>query len=187
MFGDGQGSGADLAKLALRSAIRAWDGRGKRTKLYDLVLERTGFPDVPSILDAMLDRGYLPPLDLAELVFRAAALGDEVAIAMLTEQGSELGNAAAALIKRLGMEEERFDVVLGGSILAKSEPGMMQAALEQRVLQTAPYAKVARITMEPVAGAILSAMDQAGVDSGPETADNLRKASFYDLKGGDGS
>lgn len=185
LFGDGQGSGRDLANLALRSAVRAWDGRGKPTRLHDLVLERTGFADIQSMLDAMLDEGYSPPLYLAELVFKAAALKDEVAISILTEQGSELGNAAAALIQRLGMEEERFDVVLGGSVLAKSEPGIMQAALKERVLQTAPHATVTRITMEPVAGAVLSAMDQAGLETGPETADNLRKVSFDDLKGED--
>ncbi|WP_410769720.1 N-acetylglucosamine kinase [Fontibacillus sp. BL9] len=183
LFGDGQGSGRDMANFVFRSAIRAWDGRGRPTLLHDMVLEATGFASVPDMLNAALDEGYAPPLHLAELMFRAAGQGDEVAVGILAEQGVELGNAAAALIKRLGMEQEQFDVVLGGSVLAKSVPGIMQDALAKRVLQTAPFARITRIAMEPVAGAVLSAMDQAGVQAGPVVMQNLKQVSFEDLRG----
>ncbi|MBQ4898593.1 ATPase [Paenibacillus sp. Marseille-P2973] len=183
LFGDGQGSGRDMANFAFRSAVRAWDGRGRPTLLHDMVLETTGFASVPDMLDAALDEGYAPPLHLAELIFRAAGEGDEVAVGILAEQGVELGNAAAALIQRLGMENEEFDVVLGGSVLAKSVPAIMQDALAKRVRLTAPQAKITRITMEPVAGAVLSAMDQAGIQAGTQVMNNLNTVSFDDLKG----
>jgi len=183
LFGDGQASGRDLANFAFRSAIRAWDGRGKPTLLQELVLRATGFPDVPEMRDAALDNGYVPPLHLAELVFEAAAQGDEVASAHLTEQGHELGNAASALIRRLGMENETFDVVLGGSVLAKSATSLMQDALAETVRLTAPRTRVTRITMEPVAGAVLSAMDRAGFAAGPGMLKQLEKIAFVDKKG----
>ncbi|MEF2965584.1 BadF/BadG/BcrA/BcrD ATPase family protein [Paenibacillus sp. M1] len=185
MFGDGHGSGRGLANLAFRSAVRAWDGRGKPTLLHDLVLERTGFAGVPDMLDAALDAGYEPPLHLAELMFRAAAQGDEVASAILAQEGAELGNAAAALIRRLGMAGEEFEVVLGGSVLAKSAPGVMHEALAEPVRLAAPNARVVQITMEPVAGAVLSAMDHAGYRPGPAVLDRLRNISYADLKGDD--
>lgn len=183
IYGDGQGSGRDLANFAFRSAVRAWDLRGKPTALHDLVLKATGFQSVPQMLDAALDQGYVPPLSLAEVVFAAAEQGDEVAASHLAEQGSELGNAAAALIRRLGMEKDEFDVVLGGSILAKGRSTIMTEALARTVRLTAPRAKVARITMEPVAGAVLSAMDKAGHVASEEIMSRLRNTSFSDLKG----
>ncbi|MEK4509980.1 ATPase [Paenibacillus anaericanus] len=183
LFGDGQGSGRDMANFAFRSAIRAWDGRGAKTVLSEIVPKAAGFESVPQMLDAALDDNYRPPLDLAKLIFEAADMGDEVAIDILTEQGSEHGNAVAALIKRLGMQDDDFEVVLGGSILAKSQNTTMVDALEETVKRTAPKVKVTRITMEPVAGAVLSAMDCANYEASPDVMNNLREISFSELKG----
>lgn len=183
IYGDGQGSGRDLANFAFRSAVRAWDLRGEPTALHDLVLRAAGFQSVPQMLDAALDQGYVPPLSLAELVFMAAEQGDQLAARYLAEQGSELGNAAVALIRRLGMEKEEFDVVLGGSILSKNRSTIMTDALARIVSLTAPRAKVARIAMEPVAGAVLSAMDAVGHRANEEIMCRLRGISFSDLKG----
>ncbi|WP_068619739.1 N-acetylglucosamine kinase [Paenibacillus tuaregi] len=183
LFGDGLGAGRSLADFAFRSAVRAWDLRGKPTLLHDLVLRETGFPDVPRMLDAALDERFRPPLRLAELVFEAAQLGDEVAREFLWEQGTEHGNAAAALIKRLGMQNDEFDVVLGGSVLAKSQYSGMVDAIKEELRKTAPRASVTRITMEPVAGAVLSAMDSAGHSASEEVIRKLEQFSFSKMEG----
>ncbi|MCM3038582.1 ATPase [Paenibacillus motobuensis] len=183
LFGDGQGSGRDLANFAFRSAVRAWDRRGKSTLLTDLVLQASGFASVPQMLDAVLDGEYIPPLELAKLMFEAAEQGDEVATSILVEQGVELGNAASALIVRLGMEQEEFNVVLGGSILSKVRTDIMRDAIKRRITLTAPRATITRITMDPVAGAVLSAMDRDGQEISPQVKHNLSQVSFSDLKG----
>ncbi|MNU73985.1 Glucosamine kinase GspK [compost metagenome] len=183
LFGDGHGSGRSLANFAFRSAVRAWDGRGKPTVLHDMVLRETGFSNVPRMLDAALDDQFLPPLRLAELVFEAARLGDELAESFLWEQGTEHGNAAAALIRRLGMQDEVFDVVLGGSVLAKSGQNSMVEAIKEELRRAAPKAAVTRITMEPVAGAVLSAMDEAGYPANEEVIRMLEQFSFSKSEG----
>lgn len=183
LFGDGQGSGRDLANLSFRAAVRAWDLRGPQTLLQELVLRSTGFSSIPEVLDAMLDEGYEPPLQLAEQVFIAAEAGDAVAEGILREQGTELGNAAAALIRRLDMEEDHFDLVLGGSILSKSRTDLMRESLAKRVHETAPYARIRRIEMEPVVGAVLSAMDRDGYAPQAEVIERLKKIMIADRKG----
>ncbi|RUT29691.1 ATPase [Paenibacillus zeisoli] len=183
LFGDGHGSGRSLADFAFRSAVRAWDGRGKPTLLHDLVLRETDFPEVPHMLDAALDDQLRPPLRLAELVFEAARQGDELARSFLWEQGTEHGNAAAALIRRLGMQDEVFDVVLGGSVLAKSGQNSMIEAIKQELRKTAPKAAVSRIKMEPVAGAVLSAMDEAGYPANEKVIRMLERFSFSKSEG----
>lgn len=183
LFGDGQGSGRDLATLAFRAAVRAWDLRGQESMLLELVLQAIGYPNIPTVLDAMLDEGYVPPLELAELVFIAAEAGDEVATSILKEQGRELGNAAVALIRRLQMEGDTFDLVLGGSVLSKSKTNILQESLANRVHETAPHARIKRIVMEPVAGAVLSAMDQHGYRPQEEVMERLKGISFSDRKG----
>lgn len=183
LFGDGQGSGRELANLSFRAAVRAWDLRGPQTLLQELVLRSTGFSSIHEVMDAMLDEGYELPLQLAEQVFFAAEAGDSVAEGILREQGTELGNAAAALIRRLAMEEDHFDLVLGGSVLAKSRTDLMRESLAQRVHETAPNARIRRLVMEPVAGAVLSAMDRDGYVPQNEVLERLKKIIITNKKG----
>ncbi|MBP2001341.1 N-acetylglucosamine kinase-like BadF-type ATPase [Paenibacillus shirakamiensis] len=183
LFGDGQGSGRSLADFAFRSAIRAWDGRGRPTILQQMVLDTTEFADVPAMLDAALDDRFSPPLHLAELVFKAAQLGDALSIDYLLEEGREHANAVGALIRRLGMEEEAFEVVLGGSVLAKSMNNPMIDAITEELGRIAPKASIVRITMDPVMGAILSAMDADNQPASDEVMATLQNITVSDQKG----
>ncbi|MNI91266.1 hypothetical protein D3C73_1488980 [compost metagenome] len=81
------------------------------------------------------------------------------------------------------MQNDEFDVVLGGSVLAKSTPTVMRDALQTRLLKTAPKASVITIKMEPVAGAVLSAMDRGGHVVNQEIVNNLTHISFSERKG----
>lgn len=66
-----------------------------------------------------LDHWKKVPVNVARLLFEAAAEGDAVALEILHRQGVELGKSAAAIIHKLGMEQETFDVVLAGSLLTR--------------------------------------------------------------------
>lgn len=178
LYGDGQGSGTDLAIHAFRSAIRSWDGRGEPTRLMELVPEYMGYTTVQQMYDDVLDHNKRPPMALAKLVFQAAAEGDAVSIGILTEAGRELGNAVNALIQRLGMECDIFDVVLGGSVLSRGSSPHMVDAIRREVKAKAPHTRIVQLTVDPVIGAVLSAMDSAGISISEETDAALRTITF---------
>ncbi|MNN94019.1 hypothetical protein D3C81_2125720 [compost metagenome] len=81
------------------------------------------------------------------------------------------------------MQDEVFDVVLGGSVLAKSGQNSMVEAIKEELRRAAPKAAVTRITMEPVAGAVLSAMDEAGYPANEEVIRMLEQFSFSKSEG----
>jgi len=179
LYGDGQGSGSDLSIHAYRTAIRAWDGREQRpTKLSSLVPQFLGYSSVEEMYHHMLDHQIYPPLELAKLVFEAAEHEDEVAADILKEAGEEHGNAVNALIRRLNMQDETFDVVLAGSILTKGKTLHMVQAIQAKVNQLAPKATVVKLDVEPVIGAVMSAMDSHGVVITPEIDAMLRAIKF---------
>jgi len=122
----------------------------------------------------MLDHQIHPPLDLAKLVFEAAEQEDAVAISILQEAGDEHGNAVNALIRRLHMQDEAFDVVLAGSVLTKGSSLHMIHSIEARVRELAPKATVVKLDTEPVIGAVMSAMDSHGTMITPEIQARLR-------------
>ncbi|RXZ81997.1 ATPase [Paenibacillaceae bacterium] len=177
-FGDGQGSGSDLAVHAFRSAVRGWDGRGRPTVLTELVPRCSGYQSVEEMYDDLLENNKRPPRELAIVMFEAAVQGDEVAIQVLEEAGREHGNAANALIRRLNMQDERFDVVLIGSVLSKGGSPHMVDAIRTEVNRVAPLASIVKLSVDPVVGAVMSAMDRHGVVIDAATDAALRTITF---------
>ncbi|WP_424767004.1 N-acetylglucosamine kinase [Paenibacillus sp. sgz302251] len=178
LFGDGQGSGSDLAIHAFRSAIRASEGREQPTLLTELVPQRLGYKTIQAMYDDALDNGKYPSSELSKVMFEAAAQGDKVAIRILQEAGKEHGNAVNALIRRLGMEQESFDVVLTGSVLSRGSSPHMVEAIQEEVGAAAPYARIVKLSVDPVVGAVMSAMDSSGFTIDATTDAALRKITF---------
>jgi len=175
LFGDGQGSGTDLAVHAFRTAIRSWEGREKPSLLAELVPRALGYDSVKDMYDDALDNGKRPPASLAKLVFEAAGKGDSAASRILEEAGREHGNAVNALIRRLGMTDDAFNVVLAGSVLSRGTTSHMIDAIRAEVALAAPKAGIVTLAVAPVIGAVMSAMEGAGLAIDKETDAALRR------------
>ncbi|MFE6077441.1 N-acetylglucosamine kinase [Paenibacillus sp. NPDC057886] len=158
MYGD-FGGGGSLNIEVFRSVIRSWDGREQTTLLTPLLLNFLGYDSVSDMFDDFQDHGKHVPVHAAKLLFEAAAADDAVALEILNRQGVELGKSAAAVIHKLGMEKDTFDVVLAGSLLTRGDRGWIRSKVEQAVATIAPNATIVTLATEPVVGALWSAMD----------------------------
>ncbi|MFC3802992.1 N-acetylglucosamine kinase [Cohnella sp. GCM10012308] len=173
------GGGTALAVEAFRTVIRAWDGREEETALTPLVLAETGYSTAEEMFHDYLDRDLQPPLSLAKLLFEAAEGGDAAAQAILRKQGEESGLQASAIIRRLGMSDETFDVVMAGSILTRGKGDWVHAGIRQAVAAAAPNATVVKLAVEPVVGALWLAFEVDGPL--PETArETLKDAAEFE-------
>jgi len=177
-FGD-FGGGGTLSVEAFRSVIRAWDGREQPTLLTELMLNELNYRSVQEMFDDFMDHNKRVPLQTAKLLFQAAEQGDEVASRILRIQGEELGKAATAVIRRLLMDGETFDVVLAGSIVTRGDGPYVRQYIDQAVLEAAPLAKVVKLNVEPVVGAVWLAMEAAGQPVTKEAYEKLRLVSDY--------
>lgn len=174
MFGD-YGGGGVLAVEAFRSVIREWDGRGRPTLLTKLVLERLGYCSTETMFHDFLDQGKSVPPDLAELLFEASGQGDEVALDILRCQGEELGRSVQAVVRRLGLEQEEFDVVLAGSVLTRGQGDYLIRHITRMAHETAPRSHVRKLDCEPLIGALLLAMERDGRSVGPDVQQRLKQ------------
>ncbi|MBD2847641.1 ATPase [Paenibacillus sp. IB182496] len=177
VYGDGLGTGKDLANHALRTAIRSWQGREAPSLLCELVPDALGHATMEAMYDALLDGDVRPPAELAKLMFEAAAQGDPPAIAVLEAEGAEHANAVGALIRRLGMQDEAFDVVLIGSVLMRGGSPHMVEAIRTGVAAVAPAARVVKLTADPVVGAALCALESAGEKVDEALEQRLRQSA----------
>jgi len=161
------GSGHFLGQRALQVVVRAADGRGPETSLSAAVLGELGI-EAPS---ALLRRVYDPSVGpagiaaLARLVLDAARSGDAVARGILQEGADGL----AALVQQVG--QRLFpgappEVVLTGGVALSGVP--YQPMINQSIADRLPGARISPPELPPEAGAVLNALDLAGI--APEAA-----------------
>ncbi|GIO12937.1 kinase [Cohnella xylanilytica] len=175
------GGGGSLSVEAFRAVIRAWDGREEPTLLTELVLAHLGYGTVQEMYDDYLDHWKTPPIDTAKLLFEAAKLGDPTAIGILRYQGTELGKQARAVIRKLDLGGEEFDVVLAGSVLMRGEGDYVIDPIREIVAGAAPRASIVRLGVEPVVGAVWSACEASGRDLPEALYERLRGIRDFHL------
>jgi N-acetylglucosamine kinase-like BadF-type ATPase len=177
----GEGAGAnELVLKAIQAVALEWTRRGPPTRLSATFVELAGAQDVAGFLEGLsLGHIRLGP-DVAPVVFRVAAEGDAVAQELVLWAGRELGSMANGVVRQLGLETAAFDVVLAGSFF-KGSP-LLAEAMRKVIHTVAPDARLVRLHVPPVVGAVLLGMEQAGVELAPlreplitSTAGLLRK------------
>ena len=167
--------GGDLGPKAAGMAFRAWDGRGKETRLAPAILQAFDAPYFETLAERY-GQGHISNQQLRELsplVFEISEQGDEVARELIREQGIELGTAAKAVLRHLDLLDEDCDVVLGGSLCYGKGTLLMDTVIAI-VQPQAPKAKIKRLDVPPVVGAVMLAADHIGAVLDERFTVNLR-------------
>jgi len=114
-----------------------------------------------------MDRVYVKRISVADiaslapLVVKAAKEGDKIALNILNSAAKELALAATAVIRKLRMEKDDFDVgTIGGVFKAGN---LILEPLKNEILKVAPKAKITTPKFEPVIGAVILALERLGV------------------------
>jgi len=112
---------------------------------------------------------------LCPIVGKVARQGDKVALQILKTAGTELGRLAAAVINRLGMQDEEFAIVPFGGVFITGEP--ILESFSEICLKVAPKAKITHSKFEPEVGAVLIALNKIGVEIDSSILSTLERSS----------
>ena len=112
---------------------------------------------------------------LCPVVGKVARQGDQVALQILKGAGTELGRLAAAVINRLGMQDEEFAIVPFGGVFRTGEP--ILESFSEICLKVAPKAKITHSKFEPEVGAVLIALNKIGVEIDSSILSTLERSS----------
>ncbi len=157
LLGD-EGSAFWLGHAAVRQGVRAADGRGPATSLYDRIRERVGVEDTAGLVEWFYDQELSRDrvARLASVVEEAAREGDGAASDLLNQAAGHLARAARSVERQLGFPDDGYPVVLAGgafracpSLYARLEAGL-----------DLPEARVVRLEAEPATGAVRLALEQ---------------------------
>jgi N-acetylglucosamine kinase-like BadF-type ATPase len=166
LSGDWAAGGGWIGQQALGEALRGRDGRGPRTLLERSVSSHFGMARPEAVMRAVhrgrLDESRL--LELAPLVFDAAARGDGAARRILDRQADEVIAWAVAALRRLRLLSAGVDVILGGGIF-RADDAAFVGRIVDGVTAVAPGASVKQLGAPPVVGAALMGLEAIGASA----------------------
>jgi N-acetylglucosamine kinase-like BadF-type ATPase len=159
----GEAAGAtELVEEAVRRIARAWTQRSPATRLTEAFLKSTGAVSAQDFLEGLSQDRYHVNASAAPVVFEVAAEGDVVAREVIEWAGRELGSLAIGVIRQLGFESMPFDVIMVGSLFDGGS--RLIDPMQATIRQVAPRARFVRLSVPPVVGGVLLAVEQTRQD-----------------------
>jgi N-acetylglucosamine kinase-like BadF-type ATPase len=160
VLGD-EGSGYWIGRAAVRAVLRQEDRRGPATALTPMLLEHFGVPRPQGLIHEIYHSNLKPAAigALARSVQAAFNEGDEVAIGILRGAANELESSALSVARRLKLVGQPFTFLLAGGIF-RAVP-WLQEELARRLPVAAPRSDVRVLDIEPAAGAVALALQEA--------------------------
>ena len=155
-----EGSGSWIARRALQSVARASDGRGRKTSLTEAARDYFKVERAEDLSTAV----YAPNMTnnriagFGRYVIEVAKRRDAVAREILDEAGRELARAASAVIRKLRMERERFQLAYVGGVFAAGN--LILEPLREELERVAPHAFLAPPVLAPAEAAARMASEQ---------------------------
>jgi N-acetylglucosamine kinase-like BadF-type ATPase len=157
-----EGGGRGIAEEALHRIAKASDGRGPATSLTELASEYFRASGPENLIVAI----YSPQMDntriagFARFVVRAAQDGDQVAKDIISEAGSELGVAACAVIRKLGLQNRKIPIGCVGGIF--NAGSLLTDPMIGKIHAVAPKAFLTTPMMPPAHAAAVMSLENDG-------------------------
>jgi N-acetylglucosamine kinase-like BadF-type ATPase len=162
LLGD-EGSGYFIGQQALLAALKDLDGRGRETTLRSAIEKMYALSGIDMIISSIysgkIDRTEIA--GLAPMVFSESAKGDFIAQSIIAAAGSELGKMVAAVVKKLGRENQRASVALIGSVFNQREA--LLPFMKAEALNVAEKVEFIDPRFEPAIGAAILALKNADI------------------------
>lgn len=158
-----EGSGSWMARRALQAVAKATDGRGPRTTLVEAACDFFRVAAAEDLATAVYAASITNQrlAGFGRFVIEAAKRRDPVSRLIVDEAGRELAQAAGAVIRKLRMQRERFDVGYVGGIFAAGE--LILDPLREELKAFAPQALLVPPALTPAEAAARMAGEHVGL------------------------
>jgi N-acetylglucosamine kinase-like BadF-type ATPase len=173
LMGEGAG-GSELIHRCMQIIGYSWTKRLPKTALSEAMIAHVGATDLEDLMRGYTTYEYQVGAEAARLVFRVAEEGDPVARDLLRWAGTELGEMANAVIRQLEFENLEFDVVMTGSMFEGGP--MLIDPMRETIHKLAAKARLVRLRVPPVIGALMIGMEAGTLRVTPEIRKTINES-----------
>lgn len=159
LLGD-EGSGYDLGRQALVSVMRAYDGRGPKTVLTELALNKWQVKRPGDLLSRVYSPSFKQTIaSFSFELFQAHRQGDDVAHHIVNAAADELSLSIVTAINSLYFEGTVLVGLVGGAF----QRPLIEAVKRKVTRVSSKPVQMVRPSVEPVIGALVWASKHAGL------------------------
>ncbi len=170
--------GCSLGKKAVQAVFDSHMGLLPKTGLTEKILVRFGAKTVDELL-FMRVKGKISGddyLSLPMMIEEEACAGDQVAVDIWKDYGKVVAGFLTARAGKMGICEEKMDIVLSGSIF-KCKFQEFQRTVKEEILHKIPNANVIEAVYEPVMGAVVMGLQLLHGEVAEEVYENMEETS----------
>jgi N-acetylglucosamine kinase-like BadF-type ATPase len=164
-----------LAQQALRAVYRAELAIDPMTTLTSRILQLHGEHKVEAVLHGLTahtGRSAVNHAAITTILLDEAERGDRTASRIVHEHGRALGDYAVAAAAKIELDDAEFPLVLTGGVFRHAGT-ILPGAIVERVRATYPQVRPVVMADEPVVGAVMLALEAAGVSIEPSVLSRL--------------
>ena len=157
ILGD-EGSAYEIGIKALRSIMRAFDKRGKKTLLTHSILKDLNLDNIQDLIDWCYNIPFSSErfAALTKTVCSSAELGDKISIKLLKDEAKEALISISVVAKKLKLTSRQFDIIYVGSVFRCEK--YFKQVLTDGLKEKFPKINFAPLKDIPVSGAIKMAI-----------------------------
>lgn len=160
LMGEGAG-GTELVHRAMQMVNYSWTKRLPKTALSQAFIAHAGAKNLEDLIEGYSSGGYEIGAEAAPIVFQVAKDGDKIALDLICWAGRELGELVNSVARQLEFENLEFDVVMTGGMFRGGD--LLIDPMRERIHQVAPKARLVKLSVPPVVGAVLLGMEAGGL------------------------
>jgi glucosamine kinase len=160
---DDEGSAYDIGRLGIRAALRALDGREKRTRIAKLIVRKFRLAALEDIVHEVHNKpkSVEEISSISKLIAQAAVNGDQAARNIFAYEGRALATLASTIARRLDLEASNPDVYCTGGVFKAG--AVLLNSFRRELRKNVPRFVLRHPRFEPVVGAFILALNKHGV------------------------
>jgi len=178
---DDEGGAYDIGKLGIRAALRAFDGRERKTAIARLLVRKYKLRALEDIVHEVYEKPMTVDeiSEISKLVAQAAHRGDPVARELFAHEGKVSAVLVSSIARRLGMIRSNPNIhCIGGVFNAGT---VITTPFRKALRESLPRFRIRRPLFEPVVGAFILALREKGIATSALVLRNLQ-ASYRHLR-----
>lgn len=159
-----EGSGYSIGKAAIIHALRSYDGREPGSGITAAILRELSLADEADLLNWV----YSPCFSVAQvaaltpIIIKLAEKGDRQAETIIQYACRELEEMACTVIKKLGLHNSKFSLVLSGGVLKNP---LVHRQLVERLAGIYPGLEVTDRNHQPICAGLRHGLIITGIDN----------------------
>lgn len=159
------GSGYSIGRDGLQAAFMAHDKMARSTLITELLLDYFKATELPELVHHIYQHANPKEkiASLSRIVMEAADKGDEVAVEVIQQNATHLGEALSTLAFELfPSDTDELSIVLAGGLFNRFD--LLKKPIKEALLRHQIKAKLIIPAMLPIGGAVIAALKTEGIN-----------------------